>query len=70
MKLTAVQLGVLAIYVERAVRDFPEKESSFEPQQWEIELRRLVDSDSNLPKYEELERTYDETLEYLLSYFS
>jgi hypothetical protein len=71
------QVGLLAAFVKQAIDAFPltpSKEPVAEPpdgsmDDWEEELKRLVDGSPGLPDFENLEEKDANLMDYLIDYF-
>ena len=77
-KLTPIEIGRLAIHVEKAIRENPVTEEEWDAPidpmnpvefDYEIQLKKDINEDPLLPSYEEID-TEDEVIDFLLGYFS
>lgn len=73
------QVGLLAAFVKQAIDKFPNVPEKCEAEpisdadvldDWEKELKRLVDGSPGLPDYEKLEEEDANLMDDLISYFS
>lgn len=81
MKLSPIQIGVLATHIKTALWEWPlpivnagasVEYSPAQTQQepWEAYLSKVVDADDRLPAYEQIVKDHEVLLEFLVEYYT